>query len=357
MGQNKDMERERSSSKNEPPVVVSVEDLKVSFSHDGGRVTVVDGVDLRMYEGRTLGVVGESGSGKSVSAMSIPRLLGPSGRIDYGRIIFEGRDIVSLGQRALCRIRGRGISVVFQEPMTSLNPVLCIGKQMIEPYMIHLGMKRSLAWREATAGLGSVGLADPDQVMKKYPHQLSGGMRQRVMIAMALAPKPKLLIADEPTTALDVTVEAGILDLIGGICRDRGTAVLFITHDLGVVRRVADRVAVMYAGRVVEEADTSVIFSDGAYSHPYTEGLMFAIPRVKNLGEKPRPIPGAVPRPDNMPSGCKFHPRCAFATKLCVECEPMLKEVDEGHLIRCHYPEKEKRKSEEHRKNTVNKRG
>lgn len=333
--------------------VLRVEDLRVSFASSEKRVTVVSGVDLDLFAGQTLGVVGESGSGKSVSAMSIPRLLGPSGRIDGGKIILSGRDLVGLSEREMRRVRGREIAVVFQEPMTSLNPVLSIGKQMIEPYITHLGLKKAGAWSEAERALASVGLPDPEGVMKKYPHQLSGGMRQRVMIAMALASDPSVLIADEPTTALDVTVEAGILDLIGDICKRLNTAVLFITHDLGVVRRVADRVAVMYAGRVVEEADTTVIFSDGVASHPYTEGLMFAIPRVKNLGDKPRPIPGSVPRPGELTRGCRFAPRCQYATPLCTEDEPLLAEVTPGQRVRCHYPIKEIRRSEEHRKNTL----
>ena len=334
--------------------ILEIRGLTVSFGGRDGRFTVLDRVSLSLGEGERLCVVGESGSGKSVTAMSILRLLGVGGRIEEGSILLRGVDLLSLGEREMRRVRGGDVSMVFQEPMTSLNPVLTIGKQMSEPYLVHCGLKRREAWGRAVEMLRSVGLPDASGLMKKYPHQLSGGMRQRVMIAMALASSPSVIIADEPTTALDATVEADILDLLTRVCLGGGASMIFITHDLAVVRRVADRVAVMYAGRVVEEGSCDIIFSDTKMSHPYTEGLMLAIPRVKSIGEGLRPIPGSVPRPSEALCGCKFAPRCAYATPLCHEREPELLSFGDGQRIRCHYPRKKERRSMKHEKAASN---
>ena len=251
-------------------------------------------------------------------------------------------------------IRGNKISVIFQEPMTSLNPVFSVGKQLSEPFMIHQGMKKKEAMQKALEMLYAVQIPNPEAVIRQYPHQLSGGMRQRVMIAMALACKPDILIADEPTTALDVTIQAQILKLMNDLQRENGTAIMFITHDLGVINEMADDVVVMYCGQVVEQAPAKTIFADCDKSHPYTEGLMLSIPKLNDERKKLEPIPGVVPHPLDLPKGCKFAPRCKYATKKCLEEEPGLVPVADGQKIRCFYPEKEVRMSEEHKKNTVN---
>ena len=307
-----------------------------------------------MEPGKTIGIVGESGSGKSVSAMSILQLLDGNGYIAEGEVLFEGRDLTKLTQQEMYEIRGNKISVIFQEPMTSLNPVFTIKRQLSEPFMIHQGMKKKEAEQKALEMLAAVQIPNPEAVMRQYPHQLSGGMRQRVMIAMALACKPKILIADEPTTALDVTIQAQILRLMNDLQRENGTAIIFITHDLGVINEMADDVVVMYCGQVVEQTSAKVIFQDCPTSHPYTEGLMFSIPRIDNITGRLEPIPGVVPHPLALPKGCKFAPRCKYATQKCMEQEPELLEVTPGQKIRCFYPEKEVRCSEEHRKALVN---
>ena len=254
----------------------------------------------------------------------------------------------------MCDIRGNKISVIFQEPMTSLNPVFTIGRQLAEPFMIHQNMGKKEAMAHAVEMLYDVQIPNPEAVMRQYPHQLSGGMRQRVMIAMALACRPKILIADEPTTALDVTIQAQILRLMNDLQRENGTSIIFITHDLGVINEMADDVVVMYCGQVVERATANTIFTNCKMSHPYTEGLMYSIPRLDAIDEKLEPIPGVVPHPLALPKGCKFAPRCKYCTAKCLEEEPSLIDAGGGQLIRCFYPEKEVRCSEEHRKLTVN---
>ncbi len=334
--------------------LLEVKDLHTYFKTRKGTVKAVNNVSYSLESGKTIGIVGESGSGKSVSAMSILQLLDGNGYIAEGEILFEGRDLTKLTQQEMYSIRGNAISVIFQEPMTSLNPVFTIEKQLSEPFMIHQGMNKKQASASALKMLYDVQIPNPEAVLKQYPHQLSGGMRQRVMIAMALACKPKILIADEPTTALDVTIQAQILKLMNDLQRENGTAIIFITHDLGVINEMADDVAVMYCGQVVEKADAKTIFSDCKMSHPYTEGLMFSIPRIDKIHEKIEPIPGVVPHPLALPKGCKFAPRCKYCTQKCIDEAPELQDAGNGQLIRCFYPEKEVRCSEQHKKITVN---
>ena len=251
------------------------------------------------------------------------------------------------------KIRGNEISVIFQEPMTSLNPVFTIEKQIAESYIVHQHMSKKEAKAKAVEMLAAVKIPNPEAVAKQYPHQLSGGMRQRVMIAMALACRPKILIADEPTTALDVTIQAQILRLMNELQQEKGTSIIFITHDLGVINEMADDVAVMYCGQVVEKATARTIFSDCEMSHPYTEGLMFSIPRIDAVHSKIEPIPGVVPHPLALPKGCKFAPRCKYCTQKCIDNEPQLKDMGNGQLIRCFYPEKEVRRSDAHKEIAV----
>ncbi len=329
--------------------LLEVKNLHTYFKTRKGIVKAVNDVSYSLEPGKTIGIVGESGSGKSVSAMSILRLLDGNGYIAEGEVLFEGRDLTKLSQQEMYEIRGNKISVIFQEPMTSLNPVFTIKRQLSEPFMIHQGMKKKEAAQKALEMLAAVQIPNPEAVLRQYPHQLSGGMRQRVMVAMALACKPKILIADEPTTALDVTIQAQILRLMNELQKENGTSIIFITHDLGVINEMADDVVVMYCGQVVEQTSAKVIFTDCPTSHPYTEGLMHSIPRIENVGLKLEPIPGAVPHPLALPKGCKFAPRCKYATARCVEEEPLLVEVTPGQKIRCHYPEKEVRRSEEHK--------
>lgn len=333
--------------------LLEVKNLHTYFRTKKGIVKAVNGVSYSVEAGRTIGIVGESGSGKSVEAMSILRLLDENGWIESGEILFDGQDITKISVNEMCKIRGNKISVIFQEPMTSLNPVFNVKRQLSEPFIIHQGMKKKEAEKKALEMLDAVQIPNPAAVLKQYPHQLSGGMRQRVMIAMALACKPKILIADEPTTALDVTIQAQILHLMNQLQRDNGTAIIFITHDLGVINEMADDVVVMYCGQVVEQAPASVIFTDCRQSHPYTEGLMNSIPRIEGDKGKLEPIPGAVPHPLALPKGCKFAPRCKYCTQKCIDEEPELIEVASGQKIRCFYPEKEVRRSDEHLKEVV----
>ena len=274
--------------------------------------------------------------------MSILKLLDGNGYIDSGKVIFDGRDLAEVSVKDMCKVRGNEISVIFQEPMTSLNPIFTIERQVAEPFIIHQGLKKKEARRMVVEMLSAVKIPNPEAVAQQYPHQLSGGMRQRVMIAMALACRPKLLIADEPTTALDVTIQAQILRLMNELKDSNGTSILFITHDLGVIKEMADDVAVMYCGQVVEMADVRTIFGkENPYSHPYTEGLMVSIPRLDTpTGVRLEAIPGAVPHPLDLPKGCKFAPRCKYATDKCRAEEPALEEIESGHTIRCFYPEK-----------------
>ena len=333
--------------------LLEVKNLHTYFKTRKGIVKAVNDVSYSLEGGKTIGIVGESGSGKSVSAMSILQLLDGNGYIDQGEVIFEGRDLTKLTQQEMYEIRGNKISVIFQEPMTSLNPVFTVCKQLSEPFMIHQKMTKKEAKVKAREMLEAVQIPNPDAVLRQYPHQLSGGMRQRVMIAMALACKPKILIADEPTTALDVTIQAQILRLMNELQKDNGTAIIFITHDLGVINEMADDVVVMYCGQVVEQTSARTIFTDCPTSHPYTEGLMYSIPRIDNITHKLEPIPGVVPHPLALPKGCKFAPRCKYATQKCLEEEPELREVTPGQKVRCFYPEKEVRNSEEHKKAVV----
>ena len=333
--------------------LLEVKNLHTYFKTRKGIVKAVNDVSYSLEPGKTIGIVGESGSGKSVSAMSILQLLDGNGYIAEGEILFEGQDLTKLPQAKMYDIRGNKISVIFQEPMTSLNPVFSIERQLSETFIIHQHLTKKEAVVKAREMLAAVQIPNPDAVLKQYPHQLSGGMRQRVMIAMALACKPKILIADEPTTALDVTIQAQILRLMNDLQREQGTSIIFITHDLGVINEMADDVVVMYCGQVVEQTSARTIFTNCPKSHPYTEGLMYSIPRLDNIAGKLEPIPGVVPHPLALPKGCKFAPRCKYATQRCFEEEPKLLEVSSGQKVRCFYPEKEVRNSAEHQKAIV----
>ena len=323
--------------------LLEVKNLHTYFKTRKGIVKAVNDVSYTLDEKRTIGIVGESGSGKSVSAMSILKLLDGNGYIAEGEILFEGTDLTKLTEQQMYDIRGNKISVIFQEPMTSLNPVFTVERQLSEPFIIHQNMSKKEAAKQALKMLYDVQIPNPEAVIKQYPHQLSGGMRQRVMIAMALACRPKILIADEPTTALDVTIQAQILRLMNDLQRENGTSIIFITHDLGVINEMADDVVVMYCGQVVEQASARVIFSDCTMSHPYTEGLMFSIPRIDNITHKLEPIPGVVPPPLALPKGCKFAPRCKYATERCKVEEPELIHVSDTQQVRCFYAKKEDR--------------
>ena len=325
--------------------LLEVDDLHTFFKTKKGIVKAVNGVSYRVEPGKTLGIVGESGSGKSVSAMSILKLLDGNGYIDSGTITFKGRNLAECTINDMYQIRGNEISVIFQEPMTSLNPVYTIETQLNEVYLTHQKITKKEASEKSLEMLKAVKIPNPESVMKQFPHQLSGGMRQRVMIAMALACEPSLLIADEPTTALDVTIQAQILKLMNELKKEKGTSILFITHDLGVINQMADEVAVMYCGQVVEMCKARTIFAkETTCSHPYTEGLMTSIPRLDTpVGARLEAIPGAVPHPLNLPKGCKFAPRCKYATEKCMNEEPKLELAEDNHLIRCFYPDKEAR--------------
>lgn len=321
--------------------LVEINNLHTYFETKRGLIKAVNGVTLSIEEGRTLGVVGESGSGKSQTAMSILKLFEKNQKIYEGEIKFQGKVISDLSEKEMQNIRGNDISVIFQEPMTSLNPVFTVNKQISEVLMLHQGLSKKEAEARSIEMLKQVKIANPETVNKSYPFQLSGGMRQRVMIAMALACKPKLLIADEPTTALDVTIQAQILKLMNELKAETGTAIMFITHDLGVINQMADDVAVMYCGQVVETAPVDNIFMDSEYIHPYTEGLLTSIPRLDtDKNTKLDVIPGAVPHPLALPKGCKFAPRCKYATEKCQNEEPTMVEVGPSHAIRCFYPVK-----------------
>lgn len=317
--------------------ILEVNDLKTYFSTDEGTVKAVDGVSFHINRGETLAVVGESGSGKSVTSLSIMRLIAsPPGRIAGGEMLFEGQDLVKMSEAQMRKIRGNDISMIFQEPMTSLNPVYTVGDQIAEAIQLHQKKSRSQAMKLAAEMLDLVGIPEPGKRVHNYPHQMSGGMRQRVMIAMALSCGPKLLIADEPTTALDVTIQAQILDLMRQLQREIGMSILFITHDLGVVAEIADRVVVMYAGRAVEEGGVREIFAKPQM--PYTVGLLNSIPRVDKAAEhqdRLEAIPGNVPNPLYLPPGCSFHPRCRFVQDKCKENIPPLEDTGGGHMVRC----------------------
>jgi oligopeptide/dipeptide ABC transporter ATP-binding protein len=314
--------------------VLEVRDLRTEFMTDDGSFPAVDGVSLAVEAGRTLAIVGESGCGKSVTALSIMGLVpNPPGRITGGSIRFEGRELVGAARQDLLDLRGNGMAMIFQEPMTSLNPVFTIGEQIVEGLLRHRPLSRAQAQERAIQALRQVRMPAPEQRFHEYPHKLSGGMRQRAMIAMALACEPRLLIADEPTTALDVTIQAQILELMRTLQSETGTAVILITHDLGVVAEVADEVAVMYSGKVVERAGVRAIFEDP--QHPYTVGLLGSIPRLDIERTRLASIEGQVPNPLRRPAGCNFADRCPFAVANCRAEVPPLMEVRAGHLSAC----------------------
>ena len=314
--------------------LLSISGLRTTFRTINGEIAAVDGVDLAVARGRTLGIVGESGCGKSVLSLSVMRLVPPPGRIDTGRIMFDGRNLLDLSMPEMRAIRGSRIAMIFQEPMTSLNPVFTAGDQIMEAMRAHDRTASAAALRtHAIEALNRVRIPAPERRFDEYPHQMSGGMRQRVMIAMALACAPDLLIADEPTTALDVTVQAQILDLLRDLQQQTGMAIILITHDLGIVAEMADEVAVMYAGRVVEHAPDAAIFDDP--QHPYTLGLLGSIPKIEEQHDRLLAIEGSVPPPFDLPHGCRFHPRCVFAEHACTAQEPPLRELSPHHRVAC----------------------
>ncbi len=314
--------------------LLAISDLSVTFATDRGHVQALDGVSLSLNAGETLAVVGESGSGKSVTALSILGLLGDSGRVSDGSIEFGGEDLTKVSDQRLREIRGNQIAFIFQEPMSSLNPVLTIGTQVAEPIWLHHKKSWSEAFEQAGELLQRVAIPDAVKRLEEYPHQFSGGMRQRVMIAMALACQPELIIADEPTTALDVTVQAQILSLLKNLTKEANSSLILITHDLGVVARYADNVAVMYGGRVVETASARELYKNP--QHPYTEGLMASIPKLDgDPGSRLYTIEGQPPDLSNLPSGCSFHPRCPYAQDKCTMTKPTLSEVAPNHLRAC----------------------
>ena len=320
--------------------LLEVSDLRTHFFTQGGVIKAVDGVSFHINEGETLGLVGESGCGKSVSALSLMRLVpNPPGRIVSGQVVFEGRDLIQLSDSEMRSVRGARIGMIFQEPMTSLNPVLTIGRQITEPLELHLKMTKNVAATRAAELLDMVGIPDPDERLQDYPHQLSGGQRQRVMIAIALSCNPKLLIADEATTALDVTIQAQILELMKTLTSEIGTALLIITHNLGVVARYADRVNVMYAGKVRESGTAEEIY--GNPKHPYTVGLLNSVPRLDAVAvERLESIEGEIPDMLSLPRGCAFQPRCKWAVERCGNDEPEFMEAGPGHISRCWEHEK-----------------
>jgi oligopeptide/dipeptide ABC transporter ATP-binding protein len=316
--------------------ILEVKHLSTHFLTRAGRVKAADDVSFNIKPGSTLALVGESGSGKSVTSLSIMRLVPPPGKITAGEILFNGRDLMKLDDKQMRRLRGREIAMIFQDPMTSLNPVYTVGDQIAEAIELHERLPRKQAWAKAVEMMTRVKIPDAERRARDYPHQLSGGMRQRVMIAMALSCKPKLLIADEPTTALDVTIQAEILELLRSLRDDFDLSMLLITHDLGVVAETADRVAVMYAGRIVEEASVHELFHNPR--HPYTEGLLRSVPRLTEEGLKLRrleTIEGAVPNLLHLPDGCKFAPRCAYVIDECKADEIVLLAVNDEHRARC----------------------
>ncbi|MBA7498099.1 Oligopeptide transport ATP-binding protein OppD [subsurface metagenome] len=319
--------------------LLEIKNLKTHFFSHEGIVKAVDGVSFKINQGETLGIVGESGSGKSVTALSVMKLIPhPPGKIVNGEIYFEGKDLLKLDNKEIRKIRGKKISMIFQEPMTSLDPVFTIGHEIGEAIQLHQGLNKKEARKKAIEILKIVGIPDVDKRIDNYPHELSGGMRQRVMIAMALSCNPTLLIADEPTTALDVTIQAQILRLINDLKDKFGASVMLITHDLGVIAEMCDNVAVMYAGHIVEYTDVYTLFSNPL--HPYTKGLSKSIPRMNVETEHLDAIPGIVPNLLDLPSGCPFHPRCDFCFERCVKEMPELIEIENSHLVKCHLVKK-----------------
>ena len=319
-------------SQSEP--ILEIKDLCVEFQTVEGTVHAVDHLNYTLHKGEKLGIVGESGSGKSVSSLGMMQLIpNPPGRVTGGEILYHGKDLVKASEKEMQKIRGNEISMIFQEPMTSLNLIIKCGKQIAESLRLHRGMKKKEAMEEAVQMMHAVGIANPEVRAHEYPHQMSGGMRQRVMIAMALACQPQILIADEPTTALDVTIQAQILDLIRELNESMGTSVVFITHDLGVVSELCDTVIVMYTGHIVEQAPVKELFENP--KHPYTRGLLNAIPRITKERNPLETIEGMVPNPNERIEGCSFSPRCPYATDQCRKAEPPMTELPDGRLVRC----------------------
>jgi len=321
---------------NQTPLL-QIKDLKTYFFTEDGVVKAVDGVDLQIHAGEVLGLVGESGCGKSVTSFSVMRLVDSPGKIVAGEIFFEGRDLLKLNDSEMQVVRGNHISMIFQQPQTSLNPVFTIGDQIVEVILIHSELDKKAAWQRAVELLSLVGIPDAERKARSYPHEMSGGQAQRVMIAMALALNPQILIADEPTTALDVTIQAQILDLMRGLRTKINTAVILITHDLGVIAEMADRVAIMYAGQIVEESDVLTIFENPL--HPYTVGLIASVPVLGEVKDSLATIPGNVPNLVNLPVGCRFAARCAareeYGLQICWEKNPDLITIQPGHSVRC----------------------
>ncbi len=317
--------------------LLEVQNLKTYFYTEDGVVKAVDGVDFSVKPGEVLGLVGESGCGKSVTSLSIMRLIGPPGKVVDGKILFEGRDLLKLSEAEMVEMRGNRISMIFQQPQSSLNPVFKVADQVAEVLRIHQHLDKKQSWARAVELLKLVGIPDAENKAHAYPHEMSGGQAQRVMIAMALALNPQLLIADEPTTALDVTIQAQILDLMLALRSELNTSVILITHDLGVIAEMADTVAVMYAGRIVEQTDVITLFAKPL--HPYTQGLIESIPVLGNVKERLAVIPGSVPSLINMPQGCRFASRCParieYELSICTEIEPELEQVQQGHAVRC----------------------
>lgn len=317
--------------------LLEVRGLKTYYYTEDGIVRAVDGVDFEVYPGEVLGLVGESGCGKSVTSLSIMRLISKPGRVDAGEILLDGENLLDFPEEEMIKVRGNRISMIFQQPQTALNPVFRIGDQLSEVLSVHQDLGKEAGRKRAVELLRMVGVPDPERRVDAYPHELSGGMAQRVMIAMALACVPELLIADEPTTALDVTIQAQILDLMRAMRKEMGTSVILITHDLGVVAEMAERVAVMYAGEIVEQTDVNTLFDEPL--HPYTQGLIGSIPVLGEIKERLDVIPGSVPNLVNLPPGCRFAPRCQARFKynltICTEVKPDLTEVKLGHKVRC----------------------
>lgn len=316
--------------------LLEVKNLTTAFTGDYGTTVSVDHVSFHVDEGEVVSIVGESGCGKSVTSLSIMGLLGRGGSVIDGSVLFDGKELLTMSEKELDQIRGNELTMIFQDPLTSLNPVFTIGSQMMESIRIHMHLAKKEAAVRAESLLARVGMPDPHAIMKKYPHTLSGGMRQRVMIAMALACNPRLLIADEPTTALDVTIQAQVLAMMDELKRKLGTAMLLITHDLGIVAQTCERVAVMYSGEIIEYGTVGQIF-EGAVHHPYTVGLFGSIPDLERKTRRLSPIMGLMPNPYELPQGCKFHPRCPHCMQQCIDSIPPLREQD-GHMIRCHCP-------------------
>ena len=325
------------ATKTKNKTLLEVKNLKTYFYTEDGVLTAVDGVDFSISEGEVFGLVGESGCGKSVTSLSILRLVDAPGKIIAGEVLLNGENLLDKKASEMVAIRGKQISMIFQQPKSSLNPVFSIGDQIVEVFQIHQGMAREEAWKSAVKLLTTVGIPDAEQKSHSYPHELSGGQAQRVMIAMALALNPQVLIADEPTTALDVTIQAQILDLIKELSNKMGTSVILITHDLGVIAEMADRVAVMYAGKIVEESETSLLFEKAL--HPYTQGLIASIPVLGATKDRLASIPGNVPNLINMKKACRFASRCKarvdFDLSICTEQEPNLINIDDDHKVRC----------------------